>query len=261
MPEYAGEKNLDPTPRRRQRARREGHVAQSQDLASAGLLLLALAVLAMMAGGLAAFLFEFCRRQLGAAPWLAIDAGFAVHQWNSVLWSLGRYLLPIFALLCLAGVAVHVLQVGFLFLPQRLGLDFGRLNPLEGLRRVYSSSSLVHLALGILKLAIVLAIGCWVLYQRREQVLRLAGLPPAAILPAAAQILFWTALKVAAALFVLAMLDYTYQWWRRERDLKMTPQELREELRNLEGNPQAVARRKRARHDAAIERIGRTPGR
>ena len=58
------------------------------------------------------------------------------------------------------------------------------------------------------------------------------------------QILFWTAIKLGAALLVLAMLDYAYQWWRHEQDLKMTPQELREELRNLEGNPQVIARRK-----------------
>ena len=68
------------------------------------------------------------------------------------------------------------------------------------------------------------------------------------------QILFWIALKVGAALLVLAMLDYAYQWWRHEQDLKMTPQELREELRNLEGNPQLIARRKQVRRDLVLER-------
>ena len=70
-----------------------------------------------------------------------------------------------------------------------------------------------------------------------------------------AQILFWIALKVGAALLVLAILDYAYQWWRHEQDLKMTPQELREELRNLEGNPQLIARRKQVRRDLVLERL------
>ncbi len=260
MPEYAGEKNLDPTPHRRQQARREGQVARSQDLASAAMLVAALAILAMLGGGLVAFLIEYCRSQLGGAPWLTIDAGFAVSHWNSTLWSLGRYLLPILGLLCLAGIIVHVLQAGFVFLPQRLTLDFGRLNPLQGFGRIYSGASLVHLGFGVLKLSIAFAVGCSVLYHQTEQLVGLGGLAPGSILPAATQIVFWAALKIGTALLLLAVLDYAYQWWRRERDLKMTPQELREELRNLEGNPQVVARQKRARHDAAIERVGRTTG-
>ena len=68
------------------------------------------------------------------------------------------------------------------------------------------------------------------------------------------QILFWTAMKIAGALFGLAMLDYAYQWWRHEQDLKMTPQELREELRNLEGNPQVIAQRKQVQRDLASQR-------
>ena len=95
-----------------------------------------------------------------AQPWLTADAEFAVNQWNATLWALGRYLLPILGLLCLAGVAVNVLQIGFLFLPQRLAFDFTRLDPLQGLRRIFSAAGMVHLGFGIVKLAIVLAVAC-----------------------------------------------------------------------------------------------------
>ena len=98
MPDYAGEKTLEPTPHRRQQARREGHVAKSHDLGSAGLLLAGLAVLVMLGGGLVGFLVEYCRSQLGGEPWLVADADFAVSQWNATLWALGRYLLPILGL-------------------------------------------------------------------------------------------------------------------------------------------------------------------
>ena len=95
---------------------------------------------------------------------------------------------------------------------------------------------------------------CAALYGQRVAILELSNLAPAAIAVQMAQILFWIALKVGAALLVLAILDYAYQWWRHEQDLKMTPQELREELRNLEGNPQLIARRKQVRRDLALER-------
>jgi flagellar biosynthesis protein FlhB len=255
MPDYAGEKNLEPTPHRRQQARREGHVAKSRDLGSAALLLAGLAGLMMLGGGLAGFLVEYCRSQLGGEPWLTADTDFAVGQWNATLWALGRHLLPILGLLCLAGVAVNVLQIGFLFLPQRLAFDFARLDPLQGLRRMFSGPSMVHLGFGIVKLVIVLAVACAVLYGQRAAILGLSDLTPAAIALQMVHILFWTALKVGAALLVLAVFDYAYQWWRHEQDLKMTPQELREELRNLEGDPQVRARRKQMQRDLAVQRI------
>jgi flagellar biosynthetic protein FlhB len=254
MPDYAGEKTLDPTPHRRQQARQEGHVAKSHDLASAAMLLTALGVLVMLGGGLAHFLLEYFRSQLGSQPWLTVDSGLVVGHWTSTLWALGRYLLPILGLLCLAGVAANVLQIGFLFLPQRLAFDLTRLNPLQGFQRIFSGANFVQFGFGLFKLFAVLGVACVVLYGQREAILGLTELAPAAIARQMAEIVLWTALKVGGALFVLAMLDYAYQWWRHEQDLKMTPQELQEELRNLEGNPQVIARRKQVRRDLVSQR-------
>ncbi len=253
MPDYAGEKTVEPTLHRRQQARLEGHVAKSQDLGSAVLLLAGAAALMGLGGGLVGWLVGFCRSQLGS-PRLALDAETFVGQWNETLWSVGRHLLPILGLLCLAGAAIHVLQAGFLFLPQRLAIDLGRLNPLQGLRRIFSASGAVRLGFGLVKLAVVLAVAGAVIYSQRAALFGLSGLGPAAIAVQMTEILLGTTLKVGGALLVLALLDYAYQWWRREQDLRMTPQELREELRNLEGNPQVIARRKQTQRDAVRRR-------
>ncbi len=244
MPDYAGEKTLEPTPHRRQQARREGHVAKSHDLASGAMLLAGLGLLAMFGGRLIGFLADYCRNQWGGQLWLTLDAETVVQHWTTTLWALGRCLLPILGLLCLAGVAVNVLQFGFLFLPQRLAFDVARLDPLQGVRRIFSTANLVQLGFGIVKLAAALGVAGTVLYGQRDAILGLTGLAPAAIAQYAVEIVFWTALKVGGALLVLALLDFAYQWWRHEQDLKMTPQELAEEMRNLEGNPQVIARRK-----------------
>jgi flagellar biosynthesis protein FlhB len=251
MPDYAGEKTLEPTPHRRQQARLEGHVAKSHELGSAVVLLAGLATLVMLGGGLVSFLVEYCRDQLGGEPWIAADPAMAVDHWNATLWALGRRLLPILGLLCLAGVAANVLQFGFLFLPQRLALDISRLDPLEGLRRIFSASGMVRLTIGMVKLIVVAAISGMILYGQREALLGLVSLAPAPLAQQMMNILFWSALKIGGALLALSMFDYAYQWWRHEQDLKMTPQELREELRNLEGNPQVTARRKQMQAKAA----------
>jgi flagellar biosynthesis protein FlhB len=254
MPDYAGEKTLDPTPHRRQQARSEGHVAKSHDLGSAAMLMAALAVLVMLGGGVAGFLVDYCRNQLGGPPCLTLDADAVVNHWTTTLWSLGRCLLPILGLLCLVGITVNVLQIGFLFLPQRLAFDLTRLDPLQGVRRIFSAANLVQLGFSVFKLVLVLGVACVVLYGQRAAILGLTEMAPSAIAQQMSQLVFWTALKVGGALFVLALLDYAYQWWRHEQDLKMTPQELQEELRNLEGNPQVIARRKQVRRDVALQR-------
>jgi flagellar biosynthesis protein FlhB len=259
MPDYAGEKNLEPTPHRRQQARREGQVAKSQDLGSALMLLSGATILMAFGGGLAAFFVNYCRSQLGGEPWLAINADFVVAQWNATLWTLARYLLPILGLLCLAGVAVNVLQTGFLFLPERASFDLGRINPIRGWQRIFSAAGVARLGFGLLKLTVVLITAGVVLYNQRESLLQLITLPAPAIAAGMSQILLWTALKIGAALLVLAILDYAYQRWRHEQDLKMTPQELREELRNLEGDPQQKTRRKQMQRDAAAARSKPTP--
>jgi flagellar biosynthesis protein FlhB len=258
MPDH-GDKSLEPTPHRRQQARREGQVAKSQDLGSAVMLLSGVVILMTLGGGLVGFFVNYCRAQLGGQPWLAADSDFVTAQWNATLWTLGRCLLPILGLLCLAGVAVNLLQTGFLFLPQKVSFDLGRISPIRGWQRIFSSARMVHLAFGLLKLTIVFATAGVVLYNQREALFGLVALPPPALAAEMTQILLWTALKIGVALLVLAILDYAYQRWRHEQDLKMTPQELREELKNLEGDPQLKARRKRLQRDLAVGRASPLP--
>jgi len=252
MSDHAGDKSLEPTPHRRQQARREGHVAKSQDLGSAVMLLSGVVILMVLGGGLVGFFVNYCRSQLGGQPWLAANTEFVTAQWNATLWTLARYLLPILGLLCLAGVAVNVLQVGFLFLPQRVSFDLSRISPIRGWQRIFSSAGMVHLGFGLVKLTVVFVVAGVVLYNQREALLGLIALPQPALAVQMAQLLLWTTLKIGAALLVLAILDYAYQRWRHEQDLKMTPQELREELKNLEGDPQLKARRKHKQRELAV---------
>ena len=69
------------------------------------------------------------------------------------------------------------------------------------------------------------------------------------------QILLWTGLKIGVALLILSILDYGFQRWKHERDLRMTPQEMREEMKNLEGNPQMIARRRQVQRQLAMHRL------
>ncbi len=256
MPDQDGDKSQEPTPHRRQKAREEGHVAKSQDLGSAVLLLAGVIALLWLGAALVDFLKDYTRSQLGGEAWLTADLGFATTQWNATVQGLGRVLLPIFGVVLLMAVVVNVAQVGFLFLPSKVVPDLKRLDPLKGLGRIFSVTSVARLGFGIFKIAIVASVAFWSLWAEREVIVGLTALAVPQFAVYLVEILLWTSLKIGVALLILALLDYAFQYWKNERDMKMTPQEVREEMRNLEGDPQIVARRRAVQRQLAMSRMG-----
>jgi flagellar biosynthetic protein FlhB len=255
MPEQEAEKSQDPTPHRRQQAREQGQVAKSQDLGSAVLLILGLACLMVLGGGLMEFLGGYSRHQLGGDPWLSADVDFAVAEWNSTLFALAQTVLPIFAVLLLGAVGVNLMQIGPLFLPEKLAPDLTRLDPIRGIRRLFSLSNAVRLAFSIFKILVIAGVALLSLYQQRDTILGLTALSVPEIAEYLVQILFWTTAKIGLALLILALLDYGFQRWKHEQDIKMTPREVREEMKNLEGNPEVIARRRQVQRQLALHRL------
>jgi flagellar biosynthetic protein FlhB len=265
MAEHTGEKSQDPTPRRRQQAREAGQVAHSRDLSSAGLLLGSLVILMITGGALLNFLGAMVGGYLGGAPWLAsvrsgtpVDANWVVSQWNNLATGLAKVLLPVLGLILLLVIAVNVLQMGVWFRPRNLSPDFSRVNPLAGLARLVSKANAVRLAFGIFKIAIVAGVAWVGLYHQRHEIMALGGLDLPQIAGSTWNVCFWTCIRIGMALFVLAILDYGYQRWKHEQDLKMTPQEAREEMRNVQGDPQVTARRRGVQRQWALNRLSRS---
>jgi flagellar biosynthetic protein FlhB len=258
MAEESGEKSQEPTQHRRQKAREEGHVARSQDLGSAALLVVGVLALMLSGEGLVDFLGNYARSHLGGGAWLAADPSLAISQWNAAAWGMARHTLPVLGTLLLGAVVASLAQVGFLFLPQKVAFDLSRLDPLQGIQRLVSLTNVARLGFGIFKVALVAVVALVALYQERNTILGLAALEVPEIAAYLVRILLWTALKIGIALLLLAILDYGFQWWKHEQDLKMTPQEVREEMRNLEGDPQILARRRAAQRQMVVNRLAKS---
>ena len=255
MAEQFGEKSQEATAHRRQCAREEGQVAKSQDLASAVTLIAALVVLMALGGRIANFLGEFTQHQLGSPPSLRANLELATNIWSLVMHGLAKTLLPIFGLLFLAAVVIHVGQVGFLFLPQKLALDLNHINPLKGLQRLFSLSSAMRLVFGMVKVLIVAAVALGSLWSQSDAIMSLGSLDIQQIAVFIFQITFWICLKIGAALLILAILDYAYQRWKYEQDLRMTSHEVREEMKTLQGDPQILSRRRAVQRQLALNRL------
>ncbi|MFV1965158.1 MAG: flagellar biosynthesis protein FlhB [Pirellulaceae bacterium] len=256
MPEQFGEKQYEATPYRKQKAREQGQVAKSQDLTSAILLISGVSALLALGDRIVQFIGAYARRQLGQEVWLSVDRDFVVGEWYSVTQQMAAVMLPIFGILLVVSVAANLGQVGFLFLPEKLALDLSRVNPLKGLQRLFSLSNVMRLAFGIFKLVVVGSVAYWCLWSERREILGLSTLEPSQIAPFLIQLALWTTLKIGVALLILAILDYAYQRWKQEQDLRMTTQEMREELKTLQGDPHIAARRRAIQRQLALNRIG-----
>jgi len=257
MPEQHGDKSQEPTPHRRQKARQQGQVPKSQDLSSATLLLLGLLCLMMAGGGLSTFVEAYTRHQLGGSEaWLSVDVNFVVARWNETLAGLAKVLLPIFGLLFIGAILINLLQIGFLFLPEKLSPDISRLDPLKGLKRLFSLVNAMKLGFGIFKILIIATVAGVSLYHQADELLAMSNGDIREIGAYMLAILFRTAVTIAVALLILALLDYAFQRWKFEQDIKMTPQEIREEMKHLEGSPEVIARRRQVQRQLALNRLG-----
>ena len=255
MAEQFGEKIYEATPHRRQKAREEGHVAKSQDLTSAIILIGALLILLWQGQSLVEFLGSLTHSQLAGKVILDNSSSMVIHQLQELVLQLTSVLLPILGLLFVLAVIVQIGQVGFLFVPKRLSPDLNHINPLRGMHRLFSLPTFVRFTFGLCKVLAVSSVGAVSLWLDRAAILSLGGLGVREISLAIFSLIFWTVLKIGFALLTLAIVDYAFQYWKHEQDLRMTNHEMREELRSLQGDPQVAAKRLAVQRQLVLNRV------
>jgi len=245
------EKTEAPTPRRLAEARQHGQVAKSAELNAAVMLLAAAWLLSSQGAHLSGTLSGLMRRafthlsQAGpsAPPSTGLEPGSAWTMSGvsaaglGLVWQLGQAIGPFFLLLLAVGVVVNVLQVGLVFTLNPLKPDLGRLNPLLGLRRFFSQNGLLELGKALAKLTLI---GLVVYSALQGQSRLLLGLGQMALPQAVGtltQLITDVALRAAATYLFLAILDYAYQRRRWFQSLRMTRQEVIDDMKRSEGDP------------------------
>lgn len=255
MADSAGDKKHEATDYRRRKAREEGNVVRSADLGSAALLLVGVILLDVTGPMMLEALSVVVRDQLGSPFDWATDS----RTWlTRLLLATSRgalALAPLMAGVFLTSIVIHFVQVGPLWLPDKLAPDPQRINPLSGLQRIFSILNASRLGFGLIKIALVvglLVIGVW---SRWDAILSLG----AASLETVSRFVWETLIdlcrNVAIGLLMLAIIDYAFQRWKYEQDLMMTDEELREEFKMTQGDPQTKARRRRVQRELASQRL------
>lgn len=235
---FAQEKTEPATPRKRQKEREEGRVAKSQDLGASVVILAGLLVMVLFGGwimdGLMAYTKEIISFMGDETLWQ--ETWFRSLSEASLL-SYGKSLFPVALACALAAFFVSVSQVGFVMTPKPLIPKMDRFNPVSGLKKIVSLRSFVEMIKGLLK-AFILG---FLLYKGLKNDLEEIAAAIAFPLGDAVGLLLWKlwalSLKMTLLLLVIALFDWAYQKWEFEKNIKMSKQEIKEEYKQMEGDP------------------------
>lgn len=237
-----------PTQRKRDEAREEGRAAVSRDL-SAGIGLLAGALAARAWWHQAAqILADATCWTINAAPRLELDAG-ELGALGRAWWLVCvRVLAPVVLATMVAGVAASLAQTRLMFSLKPLQPTADKLSPINGLKRIFSTRGVVEAAKGALKITVILGVACWALWSRRADLQRVTDCSALAAVDMGLDLVFYMVIRCGAVLLLIGAADYAYQYWEFERSLRMSRQELIDEMRRSEGDPHIRARRRSLRN-------------
>jgi flagellar biosynthetic protein FlhB len=241
-----GDKTELPTERRREEVRERGNVARSVDLSVATSVVAAAGVLYFFGGGIATSQIEMLRMSLSAPAWTTIDVGKLSVEFWKLAGPVAAAVLPGLALIVVSAVAINAAQVGFFITTEPLSPNYERINPLAGMKRLLSLQSTMRMAGSLLKLLVAIAIVAGFVIGRLPEFLHSVDLDTVGFCRQLGNWLVALAFQLSLGLFVLAVLDYGFQLWKFEQDIRMTKQEVRDEMRHMEGDPQIRQKRREA---------------
>ncbi|HHT9124404.1 MAG TPA: flagellar biosynthesis protein FlhB [Candidatus Brocadiia bacterium] len=252
----AHDRTEKPTGKRLSDARAKGQVAKSPDINSAAALLCGLLVLYYAGAGANQQIGELMKMYLGGLMVEPLTMTMFNSTMVNIVGSTTKILLPIVGGLLVAGVAASLSQVGFLITFQQLKPNLGLLNPIKGFKNIFvSMRSLVRFAMSLAKLAIVAAVAFYSIKSDFDKFLDLTTANLAQIFTTASYSIFWLGIRVAIILLFLAILDYAYQKWQHVKDLMMTKQEVKDELKQTEGDPVMKGRIRAIQRQWAMRRM------
>jgi flagellar biosynthesis protein FlhB len=259
MAEDQGDKTEAPTPRRRQEAREQGQVARSPDLAAATLLLAALLILNSYGAGMVQALQAMVRKMLSLDSMQDFSTTHALLDIVAALVSMATALAPLLGCAVVVAIVVNIVQVGFIFNAERLAPNFEALNPTRGFSRLFSrGAGPAKLGLSMLKVLLLGAVGYSAVHGRLYEIVTIQQLSFIQIFVMSSQIVFSIGIRMGVVMLILAIIDYLYQRYHLEQQLKMSKQEVRDEMRRMDGDPKVKQRRRQIAMQLHRRRLKKT---
>ena len=257
MAEQEGQEKTEvPTEKKRRESREEGQVAFSKELSSAALLagiVLTLVATSPIILDAMRQLMSQIFRDLAQSEELSIDSIFTLS--GEILSIILPAFAPFAAVIIFVGIFASVLQVGVLITFKAISPKFNKISPLTGLKRLFSSQSLADFLKSMAKLIIVGFVGYLTYIEKITELNGLSVSTPESILIYNFTVVAEVAGKIVLALVAIAIFDYFYQRWHHEQQLMMTKQEVKDETKQTEGDPQLKARIRQIQREMSNARM------
>jgi len=252
---FSGEKTEKATPRKRQEVREKGQVAKSADVNAAIVLLVGFLILFVFGGyfqkRVTNIFYESFQQY--ATMQLTLDS---IHPLFLDVVKESLYIVgPVFVGAIVAGIAANYFQIGFLFTTEPLKMKLSKLDPIQGFKRIFSLRAVVELLKSILKIVVVGLVAFSVLWFQIEEILSLTKKPLAASLNSIGGLAVRMGLFASVALLFLAILDYAYQRFDFEKNIRMSKQDIKDEFKKTEGDPLVRSRIKQRQREMAMKRM------
>ena len=231
-----------------QQARSEGDIAKSFELAAALQMIGALLACYLLLSNVGVWIRNWTSQSwTSAGSQLSIETSEITSQLQNLSWLTFLTLAPLMVVLLVVGVFSHWIQTGPLFLPQKAAPDLDRLGPGNWRRKVFSLQGLAFLLVGIPKMFVAVGVLGASSWYHRNQFFELASYPADVLVRNLFTLVLTIVFHVALALLIASLSDYWLRYLGHRRNLRMTDQQLRDELRMQNGDPQVRARQRESR--------------
>jgi flagellar biosynthetic protein FlhB len=236
------ERTEQPTERRLQEARKKGQVPRSKELNTMLSLLLASISLLVFGGYISQNLMQISVEGFSIPRELAFDAAQLPFQFMYMASQALLALSPFMAIMLVSVFAGPLLMGGWSFSLESIAFKLEKLDPIKGLARIFSLKSLVELAKALAKFVLLLGAAILVFFSIDQQLLSLSSMTPKAAGLEAATILMQVLLILSATMILIVALDVPFELWNHSKQLRMTKQEIKDEMKETDGNPQVKQR-------------------
>lgn len=249
------EKTEEATPQRREDFRKQGQVAQTRELSSA-LALFGVALLIWLMGRIILEQSFEIYNYLYRSQWLeTVKSGDIMPAIIYAFKKIFLITLPAYVILFALGVSSTVMQIGFLFSEEAMQPKFNKINPVEGFKRLFSLKSLVEGIKAIFKFSLVASVIYFVLRGEYQVLPKLMFFQPIEIFAYIGTLIFKSMLAIGGLMVVLALVDYLFQRFDLEKQMRMTKQEVKEEVKSREGDPLIKARIRKIQKEMSNRRM------
>ena len=249
------ERTEQPTERRLQEARKKGQVPRSRELNTMLSLILASIALLVLGGGISRNIMQISVEGFSISRELAFDANQLPFQFMYMASQTLLALSPFMAVMLVAALAGPLMMGGWSFSLETISFKLEKLNPIKGLARIFSLKGLVELVKALAKFVLLIGAAILVFFTIDQQLLSLTSMSPKAAGIEAVSVLVQVLLILSATTILIVALDVPFELWNHQKQLRMTKQEIKDEMKETDGNPQVKQRIRTMQRQLAESRM------